>query len=45
LPPEQVRARAERDRGGRQQYWLPVKQYTVDEFKERWNLIGDPVNP
>ena len=43
LLPHEVRALAVRNRGGKQAYWLPLKQYAVDAFEERWERIGQPI--
>ncbi len=45
LLPHEVRALAVRNRGGKQAYWLPLKQYAVDAFEEQWQRIGRPLSP
>lgn len=43
LLPHEVQALAVRNQGGQQAYWLPLKQYAVDAFKEQWDRIGQPM--
>ena len=45
LLPHEVRDLADRDRGGKRAYWLPLKQYAVDAFEEQWQRIGQPLSP
>jgi hypothetical protein len=41
LRPDEVRARAHRgEKAGRVSYWLPPKDYAVNEFREAWERIG-----
>lgn len=42
LTPEEVRARAVRDKGGNKAYWLQPPSYDVVEFEEKWNRIDSP---
>ena len=42
LLPHEVQALAVRNRGGKQAYWLPLKQYAVDAFEEQWRRVGQP---
>ncbi len=41
LTPAQVGRMAHRgEKNGKVSYWLQPKQYAVDEFREKWDLIG-----
>ena len=42
LTPEEVRARAVRDKGGKKAYWLQPASYGAVEFEEKWNRIDSP---
>jgi len=40
MKPDEVTKRAVRDQNKARAYWLPIKQYQTDEFRERWDRIG-----
>lgn len=35
-----VRRVASRDKGGQQRYWLEIRDYERDEFREAWDRVG-----
>jgi hypothetical protein len=45
LTSEEVRELANRNkRGGRVSYWLELRDYESEQFRERWDRIGSGVN-
>lgn len=40
LPSQKVKELANRDKGGERRYWLEVRDYRQDKFREAWNQIG-----
>ena len=37
---DDVRRFASRDKGGEQRYWLEMRDYERDEFREAWHRVG-----
>jgi hypothetical protein len=40
---EDVRRSASRDKGGEQRYWLEARDYELEQYREAWSRLGEPV--
>lgn len=40
LPSQEVKKLANRDKGGERQYWLEIRNYRQEKFREAWEQIG-----